>query len=90
MKGFEEAIRQATARARHKVVRCQGRGGICPQPATQKTDRIPGAYCDICTLEVDRVLQHMRDYVKENNLINQDSVVEKLRSIGLIVNKVEK
>jgi hypothetical protein len=90
MKGFEEAIKQATVRAKHRFVRCQGKGGMCPQAATQRTDRVPGAYCDICTLEVDRVLQHMKDYVLEHNLINQDSVVEKLRSIGLVVNEVKK
>lgn len=88
MKGLAaEAIRCAAARSRRRSIRCQGRGGICPNPATQKTDQIPGVYCDICKLEVDRVIRQMRDYVEENNLIDHDAVVEKLKTMGFIVIK---
>lgn len=86
-KSVAEAIKQATARSRRKFIRCQGKGGLCPNPATQRTDRIPGVYCDICKLEIDRIIQRMRDYVEENNIIDHNAVVEKLRLMGFVVKK---
>ncbi len=90
MKGpAAEAIKLATKRAKRKFIRCQGKGGICPNPASQQTDRIPGVYCDFCKLEVDRTIQRMREYVEENNLIDHDAVVKKLKSMGFIVNRIK-
>ncbi len=91
MKGLTEAAIKAAVQSgrgrRYPGVRCQGKGGICPNLATHKTDRVPGVYCDICTAEVDRTVAVMRGYVEEHGLIDQEQIIRVLESKGFIAHK---
>ena len=86
-----EAIKAAVENAkkpnRYPGARCQGKGGICPNLATHRTNSIPGGYCEICIAEVDRTIEVMRKYVAEHDLLNQDRIVAKLTSMGFIARK---
>jgi hypothetical protein len=91
MKGLSEEAIKAAVRSgrgrRYPGVKCQGKGGICPNLATHKTDRVPGVYCDICTIEVDRVISVMRSYVEEHNLIDQEAIIKVLEAKGFKAHK---
>ena len=90
----ENAIRRAVGSVKNKSgmgypgVRCQGKGGICPNLGTHRTSLVPGVYCEICMTEVDRTVSIMRKYVADRGLFNQDEIVETLRAKGFTV-KVE-
>jgi len=45
-------------------MRCQGKGGICPNPVTTMFQEVPGYYCDLCISEVLRVGEVMQSYRK--------------------------
>lgn len=92
MKGLSEEAIKAAVRSgrgrRYPGIKCQGKGGICPNLATHKTDRVPGVYCDICTAEVDRTIAVMRGYVEEHNLIDQEAIIKVLEAKGFKAHKV--
>jgi len=64
-------------------MRCQGKGGLCPNPAT--TFFAPGYYCDICVSEVDRVAKVMQSYIDKRGLIDGKQIKRTLEGMGFRV-----
>jgi len=64
-------------------MRCQGKGGLCTNPAT--TFFAPGYYCDICVSEVDRVAKVMQSYIDKRGLIDGKQIKRTLEGMGFRV-----
>jgi len=66
-------------------MRCQGRGGMCPNPATTIFREVPGYYCDICISEVLRTGGVMQSYIDQRRLIDGEQIKRVLEEMGFKV-----